>query len=201
VVTALIIHNHRFAALSILSPNEFNVGVSCGLSISAALLGFVISTVYKSLNQSCRQQLHHIVVHNSTATTTSQPTTFGLLDYLCENQKAPFTALCFWSGLSAWLNILVIALLLVGKSQITQYYSSTSSNQYESIGAITPDHHHDFEEAFRRQQAQILGEQQAREIANRSSAFVGDYANVPEVTTTSSRSGETASLTPRVLSV
>jgi hypothetical protein len=198
VVTALIIHNHRFAALSILSPNEFNVGVSCGLSISAALLGFVISTIYKSLNQFCRLQLHHIV-HNTTATTTSS----GILDYLCENRKAPFTALCFWSGLSAWLNILVIAMLIVGKSQITQYYSS-SSNQYESIGAITPDHHHhhDFEEAFRRQQAQILGEQQAREIANRSSAFVGDYANVPEVTTTaSSRSGETASLTPRVLSV
>lgn len=171
VTVLCILNNHRMGILKGLSATQFNVGLATGMSILAAVLAAILSNL----------PLVVFCVHNgtsdagssghqnSTASSTSASSETGV----CEEGTG--NAVYFWCGLSAWLHAITSMLLLLGQTELA------SDMIYDAVD--TNNNNHDFAETFRKQQQEILGVQTANMLQNRANQmFVGDYANIPEVT-------------------
>ena len=172
VTVLLIINNSRISALPVLAPTEFMVGVATGITIGAAVLAAILSTTYHTATE-CDK-----VTATGNQTSNNDP----VLKDTCANHASSMTAIWFWAGLVAWLNVVASMLLVTCRHELSAHYQ-----QYETIGSADSTNPvppvHDFEETFRRQQQEILGSQQAAAVRDRAAAmFVGDYATIPEVT-------------------
>lgn len=176
VTVMLIVNNSRISALSVLAPTEFMVGLATGITIGAAVLAAILSSTYKTANK-CDKVLNAATAVGNATTHSYDPVFVDT----CANHASNMTAIWFWAGLIAWLNVVASMLLVIGRNELSAHYQ----HNYETIGGDTPvsPSHLDFEETFRRQQQVILGAHQAAAVRDRAAAmFVGDYATIPEVT-------------------
>jgi hypothetical protein len=196
VTVWLIVNNstNRISALSFLAPTEFMVGLATGLSVGAAVLSAVLSAAYqtgtvcdKIIATAAAGSAAHAAAAAAATTSTSYD---AVVADTCANHVSHMTAIWFWAGLVAWLNVVTSMLLATGRQELSAQHRSLYN--YETIGGVasgddtsfpqTPTHF-DFEETFRRQQQEILGVHQAAAVRERAAAmFVGDYATIPEVT-------------------
>jgi hypothetical protein len=218
VVTLLIINNNRISALSILAPTEYMIGVATGITLSAIVISLLLCSTYKSTIKLC-----HEIIQSSSSFSTSHSTTTSnnnsthsdnavpdysndaiLLD-ACRNHTSTMSSIRFWSSLIGWCNVVLAALLMIGRHELSAHTTRLTSNSgstgpysYDPIPttstttAPTTNGNeyppgYDFEEQFRQQQAEILGSQGVAAIRDRitstttTAMFVGDYSTIPEV--------------------
>ena len=163
-----ILNNHRMGILKVLSATQFNVGLAAGMSIMAAMLAAILSNLPVAVLCVSASTLDgSAVAGNQTATSST-----GTAASEANCPEGTGNAVYFWCGLSAWLHAITSMLLLLGKTELA------SDIIYDPV-----DTNHDFAETFRKQQQEILGVQTANMLQNRANQmFVGDYANIPEVT-------------------
>ena len=181
VTVLLIVNNSRISALSVLAPTEFMIGAATGACFMASILAMLLSSTYRTVTH-CQdlQQPADSGAHNNSSSAAT-PQNFDP-DFVtaCTNSGS-MTGIWFWAGLSAWLNAIATMLLATGRHRLSEHYQ-----HYEAVGGdldgVPRQHHHDFEETYRRTQAEILGAGQAAAVQSRAaSMFVGDYATIPEV--------------------
>lgn len=143
-----------------LAPTDFNVGLALGISIGASVLTFVLSIYFGHLSK-C-DDMQEGVEHV----------------FACRHERT-VRALWFWGGLLFWLNTAIAVLIAIGKDDLI------FQSHYEDIGVSL----NEYEDRFRRQNAQYQTEQQQQpnviydEVhSDEGDSFEGDFYSQPQQT-------------------
>lgn len=135
---------------SYLTPNEFMVGICLGVTVGGCIVAFILSNYYHHLNSYCNKLA---ATSKSTGASTLLDTTYDPYSTGSSSisTKAPLKSdgeiclnkyhgniywISFWSGLVFWWNFCLSLLIAMGRMELIQVSTSTSNQQYESIGSI-----------------------------------------------------------------
>ena len=163
----VIFNNARIQGMQFLSPSEFMVGNSLGITIGATLLAMVVSHYYGNL-ANCKSKKDIVP------------------EFICQSPStlASIKSVAFWSGLVFWLEFCLALLIVMGKNELI-----TRSNNYEDLSGNDPD-----ENTRRYQQSQqsVMGRFAEALPQN---TFVGNYTSVPEIRSTPSAESASSAAT------
>lgn len=155
--------NNNINLHSMLSPNEYMIGVCLGITIGGCILAYTITHYYHQVNAFCNQLRRDNRGMARVSTQNLFTNQFGDDDdddnkrYLTGNDANLLLSgdicsdnhgkhkngnlywIAFWSGLVFWWNFCLILIMAIGKSELIRFSASTSSSSsannqtYESV--------------------------------------------------------------------